>query len=602
MIQPSTASSWRVLLLSVILFVSLASGWAVLAVGKPPHGGPDMDQAEDSPMPAVTPSPETLFGTGGVVRIGMLRMSDPSFLPMFCAESVCRNVNDLIYPHLWGLDVMSGAYQVQSPGGMAVGLESSADGRQHTIKLRRDWLWSDGQPVTAADFLYAWDAYQALAYYSGFVRLDINSVASVTAPDPYTLDVRLSEAGCPALEALGGLLFMPAHALSADYGRLETSADNLDPDVTSGVFLFQQYDADRQIINLVPNPAYPDASLGAVVPSGLEIKIYDGTDALVEAFMRGEYDVSSAVDSFQIGVDLNLEGIRAYHYAGDSWEYMGLNLADPLIPREGQDTDGQSIAQGYHPLFGDARVRQAMALAIDVDNLLASVLDGKAVRLASNMMPYAWAYDASLPPVGFDPEQAKALLLEAGWRDDDGDGFLEAHNALHAPDGTPFVFTALIPAHSAYRIETAEVIRKNLEAVGIRMNTQPMDFVAFLDALNTQSFDAYFLGWADVFPHNPDQPYWSPAADVLSPGGLNFTSYSNPQLNALMDRARTTAGCDFRERIPYYRQIQRILQEDMPYIWLYARTETYLAQGSLEGFDPLPHRLFWNVDTWRVAR
>ena len=104
------------------------------------------------------------------------------------------------------------------------------------------------------------------------------------------------------------------------------------------------------------------------------------------------------------------------------------------------DEDGNVIDQGFHPIFGDVRVRQALAYAMDFDAVNQGAFFGEEVQGASNVLPTSWAYDDTLQPFPYDPAMADQLLTESGWTDSDGDGIRECNGCLHAEEGTPLAF------------------------------------------------------------------------------------------------------------------------------------------------------------------
>jgi ABC-type transport system substrate-binding protein len=111
-----------------------------------------------------------------------------------------------------------------------------------------------------------------------------------------------------------------------------------------------------------------------------------------------------------------------------------------------------------------------------------------------------------------------------------------------------------------------------------------------------QTFDAILFGWRDVFPDDPSPSILLQAYD--RPGtGNNFVSYYNQRVEDLYEQTKTVPNCDVRERAALYAQIQRIIQDDQPYVFLYAMNFMYAA-WKIDGFDPYPNMPFWNVEDW----
>ena len=194
------------------------------------------------------------------------------------------------------------------------------------------------------------------------------------------------------------------------------------------------------------------------------------------------------------------------------------------------------------------------------------------------------------------------MLTDAGWIDDDNDPSTPrvAKGAMYAPDGTKFEFTLYTNEGNTRRTAIGTLVQDELAQIGIKVDFQTIDFNTLLDIMNSQTFDAIILGWRNGYPDDPDvTQLFTPASDVVG-SGSDFTSYNNPEFNALNNQAKTVPGCATDDRAPLYKQMQKILQDDVPYVWLFAQNGEYDAGASVEGFDPRPSNLLWNVDTWTV--
>jgi peptide/nickel transport system substrate-binding protein len=219
--------------------------------------------------------------------------------------------------------------------------------------------------------------------------------------------------------------------------------------------------------------------------------------------------------------------------------------------------------------------------------------------MPSMTVPTSWAFDHTLPPIAYDVEQANRLLEAADWIDNDAnpDTPRIAHGARYAPDGMPFSFVLSTNTGGRRRESVAAIIQAQLKQVGIAVDVQAIDFAALSDRLAQQTFDAALFGWSNSYPDNPDQTQlFTTGADVIG-SGSNNTSYHNPELDSLMEQARTLPGCDTQARALIYNQIQVILQRDLPYIL----NELYAARTTVSGFAPYPNQLYWNVATWNVT-
>ena len=175
----------------------------------------------------------------------------------------------MIYPQLVGQDAQTGVITADE---MATGWDVSPDGRVYTFTLRPDVSWSDGQPVTAADFRFTYEALAAVNATSPAAdRLD--GIAQIETPDPYTVVLRLREADCSILQRLR-LPWLPSHRYASDYSDLATNPLNGEPVVSVGPFRFGDWTPQEQVV-LEANPAHwngatPNRPLRAACRAGCE--------------------------------------------------------------------------------------------------------------------------------------------------------------------------------------------------------------------------------------------------------------------------------------------------------------------------------------------
>jgi len=259
------------------------------------------------------------------------------------------------------------------------------------------------------------------------------------------------------------------------------------------------------------------------------------------------------------------------------------------------DAEGNvSESQDLHPLFGDARVRMAMQMGINIDEIMEKAALNEGTPMAANILPTSWAVHPDLQPIAYDPEGAAALLAEAGWADSDGDGILDK-------DGVKFEFEMVTNEGNARRTQTGELLQDMWGDLGLQVNFSTMDFNAMLEINDAQTYDAIILGWRNSFPDDPDQTTLFTTQNDLVGNGQNTVSYSNPEVDRLMEEAKNVPGCAPSDRAPVYHQLQEIIQQDLPYLWLFAQNGMYAANDSVQGFAPYPSQLYWNVDAWTVT-
>ena len=548
-------------------------------------------------------------GQGGIIIEGNLSADVATMNPIMSSDTASQRVIGFMFPSFIGADPAAAVLAPAQPNSLAESWEISEDGLTYTFTLRQDMTWSDGTPITSADILYSWEAIKAgaegLIDVPGSYIIDptgATGVLDVQAPDDYTVVVTMASPECTSLSYAASIVPAPSHVLPEDVSTLGDSEFNLNPTVTRGPFTFGEFRPGEQV-SLVNDPTYPavDTVLGYVAPEGFIYRTVPDQTVMVEQFLAGELNVidGPAVARRQ---DIRNSSATVYSYPGNAWDYLAMNLADPNNPQNAFDEAGNPIDQGNHPIFGDVRVRQALARAIDVESIIDAAVFNEGERMTSFLIPASWAYADDLAPIPFDPEAAAAMLDEAGWVDADNDPATPrvAQGSMYAEDGAEFVFTLYTNEGNTRREAIGTLVQDQLAQIGVRVDFQTIDFNTLLDIMDSQTFDTIILGWRNGYPDDPDATQlFTPASDVIG-SGSNFTSFNNERFTELNAQAKSLPGCDPAERAAIYGEMQQIMQDELPYIWLFATNGMYAA-NSIEGFDPYPSQLYWNADAWSVS-
>lgn len=525
--------------------------------------------------------------------------------PIIYQDGTSERVILRIFPKLINWDPFTGGWAEDADGALAESWEISEDGLTYTFSLSDEWVWSDGTPITANDFVYFW----SIADGEGVSpRTDfINQVAEFRALDDYTLEVEFEEAVCTALDALHDVYAVPSatfeELFSDDYQNMQDSDFNLNMPVSGSSFVFANYRPGEQVTTLA-NQAYPDSFYEeGVIPAGWILKTVTDQVVQMEQFFAGDLTyVASVPDSFKQEVrDRAANGeFQFREVPSTSIRFLSLNLADPTNPQNGLDEDGNPIDQGNHPVLGDVRVRQAMAHAIQYDDINQGVFFGSGVQVASMVLPQSWANPGDLEPYAFDLELAGQLLDDAGWTDSDGDGVRECNGCQFAEEGAPLAITVGTNAGNTSQEALYTILQDQWEEIGFEIDLQFLDFNTLVEQLTGQTYDALGVFWGFSTPDNPDGELtgvFMPESDVVGTG-FNTHSYNNPEFNALVEQARTLPGCDQEERAELYGQAFQILRDDLPWLFLSGSSVMLAAQPDVENWDPAPASSRWNITGW----
>jgi len=185
------------------------------------------------------------------------------------------------------------------------------------------------------------------------------------------------------------------------------------------------------------------------------------------------------------------------------------------------------------------------------------------------LSPLSWAAAHDLPAYRHDPGKAKALLDEAGYPDPDGDGPL------------PRLSLVLKVSNSEFNRLQSTVIQQNLREVGIDLDVRTYEFATLYADVLSGNFQMYTLQWTAGALADPDILRRVFHSKQVPPTGFNRGRYSNPEVDALLDRAG--AETDEALRLDLYAQVQRIVAHDVPYVSLWYKTNVAITQRSVAG-------------------
>lgn len=550
---------------------------------------------------------------GGVI-IGTNFGGDPTSInPLLTNNTVDLSLTEFLFPSLYNIDPetrspMKGGRNDQN-NGLALDWSISDDGLVYTFTLRDDITWNDGTAVTAQDYKFTFDALASEATSSPRTSV-LQSVAGVEAPDDTTIVVTLSVASCRAIDELDDFGILPQHIIEplidGDFSAIDNLEYNKNPNVTAGVFNFGSLIADEQT-SLIRN----DNHWMPVSPDGYIMRNVPDQVVGVEQFLAGEVTSVGTAGSASVPA-IRMQEFRdraeagefqVYEYVDDGLTFVGFNLADRTNPVNGADDDGNPLDQGKHTLFGDIRVRQALAQAVNYADIIEGAAHGEGVQVNSFGTPALWGYDANIAPWEYNPEAALALLAEAGFVDDDDDPstpLVATEDALYAEPGTPFAFQLLTNSGNLVREAAGTVIQDQLGQIGIDVDFQIQEFGALVTFLLGQDFDAIMIGFTNLSQDTDARNVFTPVGDLVG-GGFNFVSYTNDRVTELYDQALTLPGCDLVERQALYHEISQILHDELPWWWLFAPNSMYAESNAVQNWHPYAESRYVNMANLAIS-
>lgn len=442
----------------------------------------------------------------------------------------------------------------------------SEDGLTYTFTLQEGLVWSDGVPITSADVKFTYDAIMSDAVQSPR-KADVAAIASFEVVDERTYVVTLAAPNCTIWgSAFASIVPLPAHKFAADFSDFMTSAFNTAPDVGSGPYLFEER-AAGEYLRLKANPLY---RLGEPKIPALVFRILADPATLNQAVQTSSVDYAFMYpEDFMQIPDASM--VNTYIFPNNNTPIVLMNYQDPTDPKPAYDENGNLNELVPNKFFADIRVRQAVAMGYD-KGALAIVSGEGSVPLTGPITP-AWynTYDMSaIEPWPYDPERAKALLEEAGWVDTDGDGVREKDGVKFEVD---LAYSPLVTLWS----NIAAVLQDQLGQIGIKVNVNSMEWSAYLsEVLLPAKYDLTIVGFGGGTVIDGIAYNLLYSKNAIPNGGFNLVSYINPEMDRLLDQARTMPGCAVEDLQPLYQQIQQIARDDVPYDWVVSTTQVNL--------------------------
>ena len=483
-----------------------------------------------------------------------------NLIPILSTDSASHGAASMIYNGLIKYD-----RNLNIVGDLAKTWDISEDGLTITFHLRKGVRWHDGYPFTAADVLFTYqitiDPKTPTAYSGDFLM-----VKKAEVKGPYTFRVTYDRPFAPALTSWSASI-LPRHLLE---GKDITKTKLSRHPIGTGPYMFKEWKTGQKLV-LISNPDYFE---GRPYIDGYILRIIpDMATMFLELRAKGidRMNLTPLQYTRQTENRFFRKNFNKYRYLSFAYTYFGYNLKNPL--------------------FKDKRVRQSISYAINKEEIIQGVLLGLGKVATGPFKPGAWAYNSRVKRYPYDPQKARELLAEAGWKDTNGDGILDKN-------GEPFAFEITTNQGNEIRAKCAEIIQRRLADIGITVKIRIIEWAAFIkEFINKRRFDATILGW--TIPLDPDiYDVWH--SSKTGPEELNFISYKSDEVDELLEKGRSTF--DRNERKRCYDRIQEILAEEQPYTFLYVPDTMPIINARFRGIKPAPIGIGYNFIKWYVPK
>jgi peptide/nickel transport system substrate-binding protein len=405
----------------------------------------------------------------------------------------------------------------------------------YVVTLKQGVRFHDGHELTSADVVYTFRSFLDPDFVSGR-KGGYRELHSVDAVDRYTVVFTLDK---PFLSFPINLV-MP---IVPDGAGATLSRHPMG----TGPYRFVRYAVDDRI-ELDPFNEYFG---GRPRNDGLVLKIVP--DDIMRGLELRKGTTDMVVNDLTPDIVYQLEkndGLKMVEAPGVDYQYLGLNLRDPVLK--------------------DVRVRQALAYAIDTHAIIEYLRRGLAAPATGLLPRQSWAIAPDLHAYPYDPERARALLDEAGYRDPDGGG----------PVPRLRLSLKISSAQEFNRLQ-ASVIQQNLREVGVDLDVRTYEFATLFSDVLKGNFQIYSLQWTAGSLADPDILRRVFHSKQVPPEGFNRGHFSDPRVDALLDEAASST--DEAHRLELFQEVQRLLAVELPYISLWNKTNFIVAQQSLAG-------------------
>jgi peptide/nickel transport system substrate-binding protein len=451
-------------------------------------------------------------------------IGDASFLnPVLSQDSASGEINGFVFNGLLKYD-----RDLVLVGDLAESWEVQNGARPEIrFKLRPGVRWHDGRPFTGEDVRFTYQTIMDVKTNT-VRRSDYELVERIEVPNPHEVRIVYKEPFSPGLSSWT-MGIIPRHLLSGQ--DINKTPFNRRP-VGTGPFRFVEWVSDEKII-LGANPDYfegrprLDRIVYRIIPetSLSEIELLTGG---IDLFNTYPHQVSRMRQDPRLTV---------YRYPSLAYTYIGYNQKNPL--------------------FQDRRVRQALTMAVNREEMITFILFGLGKQATGPFPPHLWYADPGIRPWPFDPARARRLLAEAGWQDRDGDGILDR-------DGRPFRFTLITNSGNEVRKDVGVLIQRYWREVGVDVKLEMYEWSVFLkNFIDPRHFEACILGWS--LGVDPDAYNIWHSSQIKE--GFNFIGYQHAEADRLWEEGRREYNLEKRRQI--YFRLHALLAEEQPYTFLF---------------------------------
>lgn len=473
---------------------------------------------------------------GGEIVVGIV--GEPENLtPLYPSFIYHNEITDMIFLPLHKNDVNDRIVPM-----LATSWEYSEDLKKITYNLRNDVVWEDGNPVTAYDVEYTFNAMKNPANnYPLIMKLqNIDSAKAISN----TRIVFFCNKVYPMALFDSNIKALPKHLLENEK-NLANAQFNRKP-VGNGPYKLDKWEASKYV-SLSKNDKYTLEDKPFI--EKIVYKIYSDQGVMFEEIKKGIVDIAYDISPERLSELGKLKNVTPVSKKGNTYTYLGFNAS--------------------RPPFDSKDFRTALSMLIDRSVLIKNTLQGNGIAANGPITPSFWAYSDEVKPVEYKKADAMKTI----------DAVLKKDKKGYTYNQKPYVFNIITDRNDAMMVKVANEIGLQLSNAGLTVKVTDLPSDSLIIKLFTRDYDAYVLSWQVSDDFNPF-PFWSSKKDV---GRFNFVNYYNGSVDSIVNLAMTTM--DKNEAFGYWKEFQKIVAEDQPYAFLYVPNRTIIVNNTLKSFE-----------------
>jgi len=442
-----------------------------------------------------------------------------------------------------------------------------------TVRLKDDVRWHDGEPVTAHDVKYTYEAaldpatgYQGVSQMYAIKKREKGrpgDMHEIEVIDDLTVSIAIEKPYATAEhDLLRNLMICPAHILSrVPNADLREHPFGRRP-VGNGPFKLQEWEKNSTTVYTRNDDFFIDGypKLDKVV-----MKVIPESSAQFAAFAAGELNFIGVATTTRDLLE-DFPRARIYRYPGRAYYFIAWNT--------------------QREIFGDVRMRRAMAYALDKEAITSGAVPGIGEVCASPVLSYHPLFDPAREPYPFIPGEAMRLLDECGW---------EMSGEYRYSGGKRLEFKLLSTSTGEVYPRLVEIVQQQLKEVGVFLDIEQVEYMSMLDKAEDRDYDALTLG--GVMGMTVDFSDYK-CEGALRNDSYNWPQYCNPEADRLIDLIKYELDPEARRQ--HLGDWLDLMEADQPFTYLYTIRGEFAVKSNVKDIRADANGFYPHIWRWRV--